>query len=127
MATSVTECAPVRPLPDHPPRPALARATREPLEPVHEHIGGLEGTVRLGKPNLDILRSNRMVPKLCRELPLIKLMMPPKGILMIHSYGEAREHFVYKGISGGPTQLVAINSYGTVLLCSVVSRNAPWN
>jgi len=35
-----------------------------------------------------------MVPKLCRELPLIKLMMPPKGILMIHSYGEARDHFV---------------------------------
>ena len=35
-----------------------------------------------------------MVPKLCRELSLIKLMIPPKGILMIHSYGEARDHFV---------------------------------
>ena len=49
-----------------------------------------------------------MVPGLCRELPLIKLMMPPKGILMIHSWGRAGDHFVYKGISGGPTQLVAI-------------------
>ena len=53
-----------------------------------------------------------MVPKLCRELPLIKLMMPPKGISVINSYGEAIDLFVYKGISGGPTQLVAINSYG---------------
>ena len=68
-----------------------------------------------------------MVPKLCRELPLIKLMMPPKGISMIYSYGEAIDLFVYKGISGGPTQLVAINSYGTVLLCSVAAKNVPWN
>ena len=68
--------------------------------------------------NFDILRSNRMVPKLCRELPLIELMMPPKGILMIHSDGEARDHFVYKGISGGPTQLVAITRFAANLTFS---------
>ena len=62
-----------------------------------------------------------MVPKLRRELPLIELMMPPKGILMIHSYGRAGDHFVYKGISGGPTQLVVINSCGAERLCSVVT------
>ena len=94
---------------------------------LHAWRPGGELTVRLGKPKFDILRSNRMVPKLCRELPLIKLMMPPKGILMIHSYGEARDHFVHKGISGGPTQLVAINSYGTVLLCGVVKAILNWH
>ena len=73
-----------------------------------------------------------MVPKLCRELPLMKLMMPPKGILMIHSYGEARDHFVHEGISGGPTQLVAINeinSCGTVHGCTIaaVLVYPPWD
>ena len=48
-------------------------------------------TVHLGWVNVEFLRSSRIVPKLCRELPLIKLIMPPKGISMIHSYGEAIE------------------------------------
>ena len=82
-------------------------------------------TVHLGWVNVEFLRSSRIVPKLCRELPLIKLIMPPKGISMIHSYGEAIDLFVYKGISGGPTQLVAINSYGDGPSCPSATLSPP--